>query len=77
MQKIVVDKKQSFVATMLSRYQAYWRRQYSILKKLHLAQLFVVVKTKFDATTLSRYSGGLANGGDVARIGGAVNRSGA
>lgn len=32
----------------------------------------MVVKTKFDATMLSRYSGGLANGGDVARIGGAV-----
>lgn len=38
----------------------------------------MVVKTKFDATMLSRYSGGLANGGDVARIGGAVvNCSGA
>lgn len=27
---------------------------------------------RFDATMLSRYSGGLANAGDVARIGGAV-----
>lgn len=32
----------------------------------------MVVKTKFDVTMLSQYSGGLANAGDVARIGGAV-----
>lgn len=71
--------KTKFDATMHLQYLAYWHKQYSILKIFILYAILRGRKKRSSTQPCFHdFWGGVANGGDVARIGGAVvNRSGA